>query len=215
MTITNTDVERYIDDHTSEVSEVLRKIERETYLKSIYPRMLSGKLQGRFLTMLSKMIRPKFILEIGTFTGYSAICLAEGLTDDGLLHTIELNEELRDQNDQHFKQAGVTKKIVTHFGNARDIIPQIGIQFDLVFIDADKINYPHYYKLSMEKLKNGGFIIADNVLWGGKVVNDRKQITDKDSLAVIEFNELVQNDPCSENVMIPLRDGLTLIQKVC
>lgn len=215
MTMTNADVERYIDDHTSEVNEVLRKIERETYLKSIYPRMLSGKLQGRFLTMLSNMIRPRYILEIGTFTGYSAICLAEGLADDGLLHTIELNKELQDQNEHHFRQAGVDKKIVTHFGNAVEIIPELGIQFDLVFIDADKINYPHYYKLSMEKLRTGGFIIADNVLWGGKVVNEDKQITDKDTLAVIEFNDLVQNDPCSENVMIPLRDGLTLIQKVC
>ena len=122
---------------------------------------------------------------------------------------------MKDQNERYFAEAGIERKVITHFGEARKIIPEFGIQFDLVFIDADKINYPEYYRLSMEKLKVGGFIIADNVLWGGKVVQEERQTTDKDTMAVMEFNELVQSDPCSENVMIPLRDGLTLIQKVC
>ncbi|MCG8306556.1 MAG: O-methyltransferase [Cytophagales bacterium] len=215
MQITDAGIEQYIDQHTSPASGILHKIERETYVKSIYPRMLSGKVQGKFLRMVSNMIKPTNILEVGTFTGYSAVSLAEGLGNNGRLYTIEINEELKLQNEAYFEEADMADKIVAYFGNALDIIPQLGIQFDLVFIDADKINYCRYYELCMDKVKTGGFILADNVLWSGKVLMEKISKTDKDTLAVKKFNELVQNDKRVENVMIPLRDGLTLIQKIC
>lgn len=211
--ITDAGIEQYLEKHTSEASEVLKKVERDTYLKSIYPRMLSGHVQGRFLSMISHMVRPKLILEIGTFTGYSAICLAEGLQPGGQLHTIEINGELKERNKGAFEEAGISDQIVPYFGNAADIIPKIGIQFDLIFIDADKVNYSKYYELGMSKLKNGGFILADNVLWSGKVIAENLKEKDKDTVAVMEFNELVQNDNRVENVMLPLRDGITLIRK--
>ncbi len=215
MVITDPEIEKYIESHTSKGSIVLDKIERNTYLKSIYPRMLSGNIQGRFLSMISNMIGPKFILEIGTFTGYSAVCLSEGLQEGGMLHTVEINEELRDQNQVFFKEAGISDKVSAHFGNALDVIPKIDIQFDLIFIDADKLNYCGYFDLAMDNLKKGGFILADNVLWSGKVIDDDTGKKNKDTIAVIKFNEQVQNDDRVVNVMIPLRDGLSLIQKIC
>jgi predicted O-methyltransferase YrrM len=165
--------------------------------------------------MIAKMIRPSFILEIGTFTGYSAICLAEGLANGGQLHTIEINEELRAMNDENFKAAGLGRVIKTHFGNALDIIPNLGIQFELIFIDADKINYSKYYELALGVLKTDGFILADNVLWSGKVIASATTKIDKDAQAVIDFNKEVQDDPRVENVIVPLRDGMTLIRKIC
>jgi predicted O-methyltransferase YrrM len=215
MEITDHRINIYIEEHTSEPVEILDKIERETNLRSVFPRMISGKIQGRFLAMISRMIRPKFILEIGTFTGYSAICLSEGLTKGGQLHTIEINEELKEMNDENFKTAGLNEVIQVHYGNALDIIPNLGIRFDLIFIDADKINYSKYYELSLDVLKTGGFILADNVLWSGKVVLNTSSKIDKDAQAVMDFNRQVQNDPRVENVMIPIRDGITLIQKIC
>ena len=215
MLITEAGIEKYVAQHTSSHRSILQRIERDTYLKSIYPRMISGQVQGRFISMISKMIRPSYILEIGTFTGYSAICLTEGMKKNGQLHTIEINEELRDQNSKSFKEAGVDDKITAHFGNALDIIPKLGIQFDLIFIDADKINYIKYFDLSMSCMKKGGFILADNVLWGGKVITDSSKKIDKETRAIMEFNERVQTDERVENVMIPLRDGMTLIQKIC
>jgi caffeoyl-CoA O-methyltransferase len=215
MEITDRRINKYIDEHSSQPIEILNKIERETYLKSIFPRMISGKTQGRFLAMISKMIKPAYILEIGTFTGYSAICLSEGLKKGGQLHTIEINEELREMNDENFKAAGLSEVITTHFGNALDIIPKLGIRFDIVFIDADKINYGKYYELALGVLKTNGFILADNVLWSGKVIASAATKIDKDAQAVINFNEQVQNDPRVENVLVPLRDGMTLIQKIC
>lgn len=216
MLITDAEIEKYIDVHTSNASEILNKIERETYLKSIYPRMLSGKVQGKFLSFISKMIRPHNILEIGTFTGYSAICLSEGLSEDGQLHTIEINDELKAQNHKYFKEAKIEHKVFPHFGNAINIIPELGIQFDLIFIDADKINYCNYFKLAMENLKTGGYILADNVLWSGKVLSSKNsEKIDKDTEAIKEFNNMVQEDDRVENVIIPLRDGMTLIQKIC
>ena len=214
MIITETEIEKYVKNHTSEASAILNKIDRETCLRSVYPRMLSGHVQGRFISMISKMIQPDYILEIGTFTGYSAICLAEGLKKNGQLHTIEVNEELKDQNQKYFEEAKANKLITAHFGNALDIIPQLGIQFDLIFIDADKINYSNYYELSLEKLRPGGFILVDNVLWSGKVLSEDLKSSDKDTLAVKEFNTLVQQDQRTENVMVPLRDGMSLIQKI-
>jgi caffeoyl-CoA O-methyltransferase len=215
MEITDSRISKYIEEHSSEPNSILQKIERETYLRSVYPRMLSGKTQGRFISMVSRMIRPKNILEIGTFTGYSAICLAEGLQINGQLHTIEINEEHRTQNDSYFAEAGLQDRIITLFGNALEIIPQLGIEFDLIFIDADKINYCKYYEMSMEVLKTGGFILADNVLWSGKVLAREAQNTDKDTEAVRSFNDMVQQDKRVENVIVPLRDGMTLIQKIC
>lgn len=214
MIITDSEIEKYVEKHTTEASTILNKIDRETYLRSVYPRMLSGHVQGRFISMISKMIQPDYILEIGTFTGYSAICMVEGLKKNGQLHTIEINEELKDQNLEYFKEAKANKLITTHFGSALDIIPQLGIQFDLIFIDADKINYSKYYELSMRKLRPGGFILVDNVLWSGKVLSDDLKSSDKDTLAVKEFNNLIQQDHRTENVMMPLRDGMTLIQKI-
>ena len=211
--ITDAGIERYIEEHTSEGMEVLKKVERETYLRSIYPRMLSGKVQGKFLSMISQMIKPKNVLEVGTFTGYSAICLSEGLQEGGQIHTIEINEELKEQNLAYFKEAGITDKVTAYIGDAIDIIPQFGIQFDLIFIDADKVNYPKYYDLCLDKLKTGGFMVADNVLWSGKVIAENIKPSDKDTIAVTTFNEIVQNDSRVENVIVPLRDGMMLIQK--
>lgn len=216
MQIVDAGIEKYIEQHTSSASSILEKIDRETNLRSIYPRMLSGKVQGKFLTMVSRMINPKYILEIGTFTGYSAICLAEGLAENGELHTIEINEELENTNSDYFKEAKLKSKIIAYYGNALDILPQLDIKFDLVFIDADKINYINYFELCMQKLRIGGFILADNVLWSGKVLlnNDSNKI-DKDTDAIRKFNKLIQQDKRVENVMIPLRDGMTLIYKKC
>jgi len=215
MLLVDARINKYIENHSSPASSILEGIERDTFIRSVYPRMLSGHVQGRFISMISKMIRPKFILEVGTFTGYSAICLSEGLKPNGQIHTIEINEELKTQNQKYFEEAGIAEKITTYFGNAVKIIPQLGIQFDLIFIDADKINYPKYYELCMQKLRAGGFILADNVLWNGKVLDENHEKIDKDTLALIKFNKIVQNDPCVENVMIPIRDGMTLIQKIC
>ena len=216
MKITDAGIEKYVEEHTSPASDILIEIERETYLKSIYPRMLSGNVQGKFLSFVSKMIQPEFVLEIGTFTGYSAICLAEGLKEHGMLHTIEINEELREDNERRFKQANVSSKITAHFGNALDIIPQFDVAFDLIFIDADKINYVKYFDLCIEHLRTGGFILADNVLWSGKVLSEpRTDKIDKDTEGIQRFNDMVQNNPRVENVMLPLRDGMTLIQKIC
>lgn len=215
MQIVESGINEYIQDHSSPASDILEKIERDTYLKSIYPRMLSGHIQGRFIAMISKMIGPEKVLEIGTFTGYSAICLAEGLSNNGVIHTIEINREFKEQNARYFKAAGISNRITTHFGNAVDIIPQLGIQFDLIFIDADKINYKKYYELSLQNLRIGGFIIADNVLWSGKVIDNKSKKLDKDTQAVKEFNKIVQRDHRVENVMIPLRDGISLIRKIC
>lgn len=214
MSIVDAGIVKYIERHTSGASKILNKIERDTNLRSIYPRMLSGNIQGRFIAMISKMILPKYILEIGTFTGYSAVCLTEGLKENGQLHTIEINEELKEQNQKYFDEAGINNKITTYFGNALDIIPKLGIQFDLIFIDADKINYGKYFDLCMNKIKKRGFILVDNVLWSGKVLSGNSDKTDKDTLAIKEFNEKIQQDKRVENVMIPLRDGLSLIQKI-
>lgn len=205
------DLENYIQQHTSAESIVLRELDRQTQADVLMPRMLSGHVQGRFLSFLSKMLSPRFILEIGTFTGYSAICLAEGLTDDGELHTIDINEELEDLVSSYIEKAGLQDKIIQHIGNALDIINTLDVIFDLVFIDADKVNYLNYYKLVLPKVRKGGIIIADNVLWSGKVVEDGK--TSKDTRAILDFNDAVQQDESVENVMVSIRDGLLLIRK--
>lgn len=205
-------IENYSEEHSSNHSAILNELYRETHLKVMHPRMLSGQQQGRFLSMLSHMIRPKAILEIGTYTGYSAICLAEGLSKEGKIHTLELDPELEKIANKYFKKAGVDKQIVQYFGDALKIIPSLDILFDLVFIDADKNNYASYYRLIFDKVRSGGYILVDNVLWSGKVIESLKK-GDKDTLGIIEFNTLVQQDERVENVLLPIRDGLMLIRK--
>lgn len=200
-------LEKYMEAHTAEESEVLAKLNRETRAKVLQPRMLSGHLQGRVLATFSQMIQPKRILEIGTYTGYSALCLAEGLTEDGHLHTIDLNEELEDMVKEYVDQAGLNSKITMHLGNALEIIPQLAETWDLVFIDADKDNYSNYFDLVIDKVRPGGFIIADNVLWSGKVVQEVNP-SDTDTRGLLAFNQKIQDDNRVENVLFPVRDGL-------
>ena len=208
------ELEAYVTRHTTPESEVLRKLNRETHAKILMPRMLSGHLQGRVLAMISHMIKPQQILEIGTYTGYSALCLAEGLAPGGNLHTIDINEELEDLVRQHIAEAGFTDRIKYYLGNAMNIITTLKMQFDLVFIDADKINYSLYYDLVIQKTAPGGFILADNVLWSGKVVPEAGKKIDKDTQAILDFNQKIQQDERVENVLLPLRDGLLLMRKI-
>jgi caffeoyl-CoA O-methyltransferase len=200
-------IDNYAGEHTAKESEVLAELNRETYAKVLIPRMLSGHVQGRMLATFSQMLRPKRILEIGTYTGYSAICMAEGLADDGHLHTIDVNEELEDMVKRYVSSAGFTNRISMHVGNALDIIPNLDEQWDMVFIDADKENYSNYYDLLISKLRSGAFIIADNVLWSGKVT-EPIQDKDEETKALADFNNKVHEDPRVENVLFPVRDGL-------
>lgn len=204
-------IQAYSEQHTSPESDLLQHITRETNAKVLMPRMLSGHLQGRLLALFSQMIRPERILEIGTYTGYSALCLAEGLTDTGKLITIDINEELEDRVRAFFDQSELGKKIDYRIGNALELIPSLTEQFDLVFIDADKENYPNYYDLIIDKVRSGGFIISDNVLWSGKVVDEKAQ--DKDTKAVRAFNQKIQEDERVENILLPVRDGLLIARK--
>lgn len=205
-------IEKYSEEHTSKESEVLHRLNRETHIKVSLPRMLSGHTQGQFLSMISQMIRPKTILEIGTYTGYSAICLAKGLSVDGVIHTIEKNPELENMARKYFQEAEIQHQVNYHLGDAMEIIPELNEVFDLVFIDADKENYLNYYHLVFDKLCSGGYILVDNVLWSGKVLT-KPAATDKESLGIIEFNEFIQNDERVENVLLPMRDGIMLIRK--
>ncbi|MFZ6052809.1 O-methyltransferase [Halocola ammonii] len=203
----------YISKHTTPETEALHNLNRETHQKILQPRMLSGHVQGRFLSLISYMVRPKRILEIGTYTGYSAICLAEGLADGGILHTIDINDELEPIQDKYFAAAKMEERITRHFGDALEIIPKLDEKWDLVFIDADKTNYLNYYKLLIDKLPKNSFILADNVLWSGKVVEEVSP-NDKDTRALLEFNDFVQKDDRVENVMLPLRDGVMAVRKL-
>jgi predicted O-methyltransferase YrrM len=200
-------IEKYAEDNSTPESDILARLNRETHLKVLKPRMLSGHLQGRMLSMFSKLLQPKRILEIGTYTGYSAICLAEGLANDGVLHTIDVNEEIESIARKYWDEAGVKDQIVFHCGVASEIIPQLNETFDLVFIDADKSSYPAYFDMVVGSVRQGGLIIADNVLWSGKVVESVKK-NDKDTKALLEYAEKVQNDPRVENILLPIRDGL-------
>ena len=194
-------------------SELLKRLNRETHARILRPRMLSGHLQGKFLQMISCMVNPERILEIGTYTGYSAICLSHGLKAGGKLYTIDNNAELEDFTRSFFAEAGLTSVIDYRIGEALEVLPTLQEVFDLVFIDADKENYIAYYNIAIEKLRPGGFIITDNVLWDGKVINTNPDI-DAETLSIIRFNEIVQNDPRVENVIIPLRDGISIIRKL-
>ncbi len=199
----------YVEKHSQAEPEVLQKLNRETWQKQLQPRMLSGHLQGRVLSMLSKLIQPKYILEIGTYTGYSALCLAEGMREDGELHTIDINEELFDFQRKYFDLVPYGNQIFQHLGNAMDVIPQMTTNFDLVFIDADKSNYPNYLEIIIPKLKSGSVILSDNVLWSGKVVEKVKS-DDMDTRALLQYNEMLNSHPNLETVLLPIRDGLTI-----
>jgi len=211
MEFISTELQAYVSVHSSEASALLAKIDRETHLEVLQPRMLSGHFQGRVLSMLSKLLCPQKILEIGTYTGYSALCLAEGLHPEGQLLTIDINEELETRVRGYFEASEFAAQIEYIIGNAAQIIPTISTNFDLIFIDADKQQYPLYYEQALEKLNSGGFILIDNVLWSGKVLDDKHQ--DKDSVLLRELNLKISQDPRVEKVLLPIRDGLYLIRK--
>ena len=205
--IVNNKIEDYIRKNSSKEPEILKDLNKETHLKVLNPRMLSGHIQGRFLSIITKLIKPKKILEIGTYTGYSAICMAEGLIENGIIHTIDINEELVSIQNKYFAKSKCNNSIIQHVGDARSIIKSINEKFDLVFLDADKENYIEYYELVIEKVKKGGLIIADNVLWTGKVVEPKK---DDDELTqyLIDFNKMINEDDRVENIILPLRLSL-------
>lgn len=202
-------IDEYVIAHSQKEPELLKQLNRETWQKVLNPRMLSGDFQGRVLSMISKLVRPKHILEIGTYTGYSALCMAEGMKPEGSLHTIDRNEELYDLQRSYFDKSDYGKLIQQYVGNALEIIPQIELKFDLVFIDADKANYSNYFNLIIDKMNSGGVILSDNVLWSGKVT-EPVQPKDIDTAALLEYNKLINEDPRVESVLLPIRDGLTI-----
>jgi len=211
MEILDPNLQAYLDDHCEQEPEVLQKINRDTYLKVLKPHMLSGHYQGRLLSFLSKMMQPKRILEIGTFTGYATICLAEGLTEDGIIHTIEINREMEEMLNSHFKLINVENKIKLHFGAAEEVIANLDEKsFDIVFIDADKKNNYNYFQLIIEKVRSGGLIIIDNVLWKGKVYGEEK---DADTQGIRKLNDQIAVDTRVEKIILPVRDGILLIRK--
>ncbi len=202
-------LEQYIADHSEPEPQLLQKLTRETHLKVVQPRMITGHFQGRALSLLSKLIYPKRILEIGTYTGYSALCLAEGLQREGTLHTIDINEELHDMQRRYFEQSEYNDQIVQHTGNALEIIPKMDEIFDLVFIDAEKVSYDHYFEAAIKKCRPGSVILSDNVLWSGKVVEPLNP-KDKATKVLLDYNKKLRDDPRVETVLLPIRDGLTL-----
>ncbi len=213
FTLISEQIEQYCEDHTSSESPLLHQLNRETHIKILRPRMLSGQLQGTFLSMISKMIHPKYILEVGTYTGYSSLCLAEGLQKDGELHTLEIEEELEEIILKYFHQSTFKDQIHLHIGDASQLLDQIRKEWDLVFIDAEKKDYQIYYNKIVPLVKKGGFILVDNVLWSGKVIEEIKS-NDKETGAIVAFNEFVQNDPRVLNTILPFRDGIMLIEKL-
>lgn len=208
----NKELEDYILNHTTEEEDLLKELSRETHIKVLRPRMLSGHLQGQLLKMLSHMVRPRNILEIGTYTGYSALCLAQGLNKGGKIYTIDINDEIEEFTTKYIEKSGLSGNIEFLIGDALDIIPGLDVEFDMVFIDADKRHYLDYYKLVFDKIRPGGFIIADDILWDGKVVEELDP-KDAQTRGILEFNDFVHNDKRVENVIIPLRHGITLIRK--
>jgi caffeoyl-CoA O-methyltransferase len=211
MDFINPNILKYSEAHTTLESDLLKRINRHTHAQVLMPRMLSGHLQGRILSMFSNMLRPKRVLEIGTYTGYSALCMAEGLAPDGKLITIDINEELEDTVRKYFEESGFGSKIDYRIGNAVKIIPELKETFDLVFIDADKENYSRYFDLVIDSVPLNGIILADNVLWSGKVLDGKP---DKDTRAIVDFNEKVSKDSRVESVLLPVRDGIMMLRKV-
>lgn len=203
------ELNHYVEQHSQKEPELLQRLHRETFQKILQPRMLSGHFQGRVLSMLAKLIRPKNTLEIGTYTGYSALCLAEGMQPEGNLHTIDKNEELVDFQRKYFDLSPWGSQIHQHLGNALDIIPTLKENFDLVFIDADKQNYPNYFDAILPKMNSGSIILSDNVLWSGKIIETLKK-GDLDTEALLHYNKMINEDPRVETVLLPIRDGLTV-----
>ncbi|MDB9754761.1 O-methyltransferase [Winogradskyella sp.] len=206
-------LDEYVVSHSEQEPELLQELTRETYQKILQPIMLSGPYQGRVLSIISKLINPKYVLELGTFTGYSTLCLAEGLQSEGIIHTIDINEELVDFQRKYFDKSNFGNQITQHTGSAIDIIPTLNLKFDLIFIDADKPNYSNYFHLVIDKLNKGGIILSDNVLWHGKVV---EPVSEKDTStkAVLDYNTLLINDKRIETVVLPIRDGLTISRRL-
>ncbi len=203
------ELEQYIEKHSATEPEILQQLTKETYQKILLPRMLSGHFQGRVLSMLSKILNPKHILELGTYTGYATLCLAEGLKSDGTIDTIDINEELEDIQQKYFGASEFKDQIIQHIGNALDIVPTLNKKFDLVFIDADKENYINYWHLIVPMMNKGGIILSDNVLWSGKVLEE-VQKNDKSTPILLAYNKMVNEDPRVETVLLPIRDGLTV-----
>lgn len=203
----------YAEKYSEKEPIILQDLRRETWQKVLAPRMLSGHLQGRLIAMISKIIQPKIVLEIGTYTGYATLCLAEGLAENGMIHTIDNNEELIDIQKKYFKKAGLEKKITRHIGEALDILPKIACGYDLVFIDADKVNYSNYFDFVIDQVNIGGIVLSDNVLWGGKVLQKPNK-NDKETNAIIAFNNKVKKDKRVETLLLPIRDGICLLRKV-
>lgn len=214
MDFINEDIQQYAEDFSGKENDLLARLNRDTNANVLIPRMLSGHLQGRILSMLSRIAMPRNILEIGTYTGYSALCLAEGLLNGGSLHTIDKNEELECRIRKYFSESAYADQLHLHIGKAMDIIPTLDVEFDLVFIDADKENYLNYYKLIIDKLPQGALIIADNVLWSGKVIDPEQLEKDEETKALHAFNTFVNEDSRVENVLLPVRDGLMVVYKV-
>ena len=210
MHLVSQETEKYIDQHCSDESDALQQLNRKTQTDVLMPQMLSGKVQGQFLQMISHAVQPNRVLEIGTYTGYSAICLAAGLQENGKLFTIDINEELEQIVKTHVEKAGLQHKIIQIIGDATKEINNLNETFDIVFIDADKQNYSLYYDLVIDKVRTGGFILADNVLWSGKIIDEKK---DKDTLKLAEFNDKIQQDNRVENVIVSMRDGIMMMRK--
>lgn len=203
----------YLDTHSSPASEALRWLERQTHLRTNHARMLSGPQQGRLLSLISRLAKPVNVLELGVFTGYSTICLAEGLAPGGTVHAVEINDELEDLIREGYDRAGISDKVQLHFGDAKEIIPTLDCRFDLVYIDANKREYPEYYSLVIDKVVPGGLILADNVLWDGKILQEPMP-QDAQTRGIAAFNDMVAADPRVENFILPVRDGLSIIRKL-
>lgn len=212
MEFLDSNIAAYIEEKSSKEPQLLAELSRETHLKTLYPRMVSGGIQGRFLAMISHLLKPERVLEIGTFTGYSAICLSEGLAPNGRIITIEMMAELEFIIFPYLEKAGIKDKVDVHFGRAMDILPQLEDSFDLVFIDADKQNYLNYYNAILPKVRPGGIILADNVLWSGKITDE--SLGDKETTGLRAFNDYVSKDPAVEGVLLPLRDGVMMLRKL-
>ncbi|MBT7554270.1 MAG: O-methyltransferase [Flavobacteriaceae bacterium] len=208
----NKDILDYVELNSQQEPTLLKELNKETHLKILNPRMLCGSYQGRVLSIISKIIKPKKVLEIGTYTGYSALCIAEGLDKNGIIHTIDINEELKEIQNKYFKKSGFENQIHQHIGNAIEIIPKINECFDFVYLDADKENYDKYFDLVIDKIVSGGVLISDNVLWSGKVLNNKNKdlITQK----LIEFNQLVKKDKRLDTIILPIRDGISISRKI-
>ena len=213
MNFLDPDLDQYVVNHTENEPAPLKELNRKTWIEILNPRMIAGHFQGRVLSMLSHMIQPTHILEIGTFTGYSAICWAEGLQTNGQIHTIDVNEELENLAKSYVTKSGFEEQVHFHIGNAINLIPTLDYEWDIVFLDADKANYTNYYNLVFDRVKKGGYIIADNVLWNGKVI-DKGAFEEIDTKAILEFNEMIQADDRVQNVLFPIRDGLMIARKL-